>query len=357
MTPDDIATAFQRRFLAALEATATNADVDKLRQFIEKLPGPDAAEACLRRYLDLFGKHENTTTRSRTLATFYLVLKRRIEVAAPADGTVATMDTALRHPGKPLSPLQERFAALEPGDRTRILDLLAARQRPARSGPDIMDELRAAYRRANHEDARSLAELLDFDPLPDDAQRQSLRREYDAHRKLFDDAYAGCRADPSPRLFATMRGNSNVFWSFVTSQHADPLRVFQLLRFWRRDRVTSPPSAADEIAYMQVAAGLVHCAVHLGYRIDPRLRRPPPRKEPLPEPEVETFVLAPLRAGHVHYVSSYRTLFEQFFANVSAFLDQCDVFLRLRIFGSRTFHTAFALVSEEELVQVVSLLV
>ena len=235
-----------------------------------------------------------------------------------------------------------------------------------------MDELRAAYRRANHEDARSLAELLDFDPLPDDTQRQSLRREYDAHRKLFDDAYAACRANPASHLFAILRGNSNVFWSFVKSQHADPLRVFQLLRFWRLDRVTGPPSAADEIAYVQIAAGLLHCAAHRGYRIDTRLRQPYAagaprprtvyaagalRKESLPEPEVEAFVLAPLRARHVHYASSYQALFEQFFANVSAFLDQCDLFLRLRIFGSRTFHTAFALVSEEEFVEVVRLLV
>jgi hypothetical protein len=357
MTPDDVAKAFETQLVAALAPKATNADFDKLRQFIEKVPGPDAAQACLRRYLELFGKHENTTTRSRTLATFYLVLKRRIEVAGPADDAAATMDTALRHPRKPLSPLQERFAALDPADRSRILDLLTARQRPPKSGPNIMDELRAAYRRANHEDARSLAELLGFDPLPDDTQRQSLRREYDAHRKLFDDAYAACRANPASHLFAILRGNSNVFWSFVKSQHADPPRVFQLLRFWRLDQVTSPPSAADEIAYVQIAAGLLHCAAHLGYRIDTRLRRPPPRKESLPEPEVETFVLAPLRARHVHYVSSYQTLFEQFFANVSAFLDQCDLFLRLRIFGSRTFHTAFALVSEEELVQVVRLLV
>ena len=84
MTPDDVAKAFETRFVAALAPKATNADFDKLRQFIEKVPGPDAAQACLRRYLELFGKHENTATRSRTLAAFYLVLKRRIEVAGPA---------------------------------------------------------------------------------------------------------------------------------------------------------------------------------------------------------------------------------------------------------------------------------
>jgi hypothetical protein len=85
MTPDDVAKAFETQLVAALAPKATNADFDKLRQFIEKVPGPDAAQACLRRYLELFGKHENTTTRSRTLATFYLVLKRRIEIVVPLD--------------------------------------------------------------------------------------------------------------------------------------------------------------------------------------------------------------------------------------------------------------------------------
>jgi hypothetical protein len=357
MKPDDVAKAFEARFLAALAVKATNADFDKLRQFIETVQPSDAAQACLRHYLEVFPKHENTTTRSRTLATFYLVLKRRIEVAGPVDDVVDTMDTALRHPQKPLSTLQERFAALDPADRTRILELLTARQRTPKRGSSIMEELRAAYRRANHKDARSLAELLDFDPLPDDKRRQSLRREYDAHRKLFDDAYAACRANPASHTFAMLRGNANVFWSFVKSQRGNPLQVFQLLRFWRLDRATSAPSAADEIAYMQVAAGLLYCAAHLGYPIDVSLRRPPPRTQSLPEPEVETFVLEALRARHVHYVSSYKTLFEQFFANVPAFLDQCDLFLRLRIFASRTFHTAFGLASEEEFVHVVSLLV
>ena len=274
VSPIEAAREFERRFVAAL---APRPRMRISRRSARSSASSGARTQRRRRCSAISTCSRSTRTRrtgSRTVATFYLLLKRHIESAPAADEFVDALGDELTRQQKPFSVLRERFAAIEPREQGNILDLLKARKGAAAQAlskpSSVLAELKDAYRRKNHKEAPSLAALLAFDPLPDD---DHLHRDYDRWLKIFNDAYDDCVAQSDQRAFINLRLGSQAFRKFVKAQYVDGLRLFQLLSYWRRDMAHATSSKVDEIAYLQIAAGLLSYALGIkSYDLNIRLK-------------------------------------------------------------------------------------
>ena len=148
-------------------------------------------------------------------------------------------------------------------------------------------------------------------------------------------------AQSDQRAFINLRLGSQAFRKFVKAQYVDGLRLFQLLSYWRRDMAHATSSKVDEIAYLQIAAGLLSYALGIkSYDLNIRLKSF--------TADEKDFLLAPLKKHE--YYTSYKMLLDRLFKNVPAFDDECELFLRLQIFGRRQ---SVSLATEEKLVKVV----
>jgi hypothetical protein len=317
VTAEQAAREFQARLVAGLAAKATNADFARVGELLRSLTRAEEAKACLRRYLDVYAKQETERNRSRSLAAFYLALRRVVELAKPdeLDGWRQQLTA-----GK--GALRERFDALEPGDRNRILEIVNAPKQARKQAASALDELRDAFRRRWGRDARDLAELADFPPLPDPA----VERDYRDRVAKLEQAFEAAKHPRQRGPVDTLRLEIDATWAWLRGQRRDGLRLFQLLYLWRAGHKRST-SYVEDVAYVQIAAALISYAVaSKEYAANVRAKGF--------TDEEWTFVLAPLEGRLYH--STYRNQLEQFFADAPSFPRQCELFLRLLAFAART---------------------
>jgi hypothetical protein len=339
MTRDQAAGELEVRYVVAVGPKATNADFEKIGTFLRSLSSSELVRACLDRYLQIYTKYESPATRSRSDAAFYLILRRVVDVAKPAE--LDTWREALTSNQRPFSPLRERFDQLgktDRLDRDRILEVVDAPKKARAAVAGVLSELNDAYRRTHGHDGTP-AELRSFDPVHD----EGLHADFRARLAALNQAHADVRAGGSAPI-DMLQLQVDTFWAFVNAQKKDGLRLFQLLRWWQSDRLrpqgTVPSSYADDVAYVQIAAAL------LSYSLATKAYPANIRLKSFTRDEW-TFVLAPLT--NKLYRSNYESALRRFPTDAHSFSKQCAFFLRLLAFASRSGST---LVSDDELTHV-----
>jgi hypothetical protein len=322
VTAEQAAREFQARLVAGLAEKATNADFARVGELLRSLTRAEEAQACLRRYLDVYAKQETERNRSRSLAAFYLAVRRVVELAKPGE-----LDAWRQALTAAKGALRERFDALEQGDRNRILELVNAPKQARKQSASVLDELRDAFHRAEGRDARDLTELAEFDPLND----PGLVRDYRDRVAKLQQAFALAKRPRERGPVDTLRLEVDATWAWLLGQRRDGLRLFQLLRVWRADRgdahIRHPSSWAEEVTYVQIAAAL------LSYAVSTKAYAANVRAKGFTAEEWR-LVLAPL--DRLEYASTYRNQLKRFFDDVPSFPRQCELFLRLLAFASST---------------------
>lgn len=323
---------FEKLFVAGLAAKASNAEFERIGTFVRTLKKADAAQACLQRFLKIAPSYRSGATQSRIGTVFYLVLKHRVALARKADKFI---DGLLEQLTK--APLKDYFLLLSNVEQQEIVEPLQARKGPPRKSLSVLAELREAYRDKHHKDAANLSALLDFDPR----DTPSLRKGYLELLKAYNDAYDACVGKANPAAFKNLRVAAIVFRGFLRGLQSDGLYLFQMLRYWRTDRVRSVPSVVDEIAYVVMATELMRYALNVGRYAQNVAAKGFTAEE-------TRFILNPLSKSI--YRSSYRTLIDRYFRTASTFDSQCDLFLHLHLHGRRM---GASLATEEELLKIV----
>jgi hypothetical protein len=228
---------FRRRFLKLHPTSgetgkkAREKAANEIQDFIARLKSMEAVEACLAVFLKVHATFGEARTDIAVLAVFQVLVYR---LTSLIQDDLLRLTALRRRLNEDLQKegLREVFDLLPPYRQQELLkrldDFIAIEERAARKKKSLIDELRDAYKIRNAGRFPTLHQLYTFEALPDGAQKDRLKADFDARHGACETGWREVRRRFSATNLDAFLKSRKGFIDFLTLHRGTGLELYQL---------------------------------------------------------------------------------------------------------------------------------